>query len=65
MKERTTAFIGGFIAAIVPNTGSILSMLGDFAAKAFTTAALGIVGGIAGLWAKEMIWPWIKLKFKR
>lgn len=57
--------MGGFIAAVVPNGSTILQMFGDFAYKAFTTAALGIVGGIAGLWAKEHLWPLIKSKLKR
>lgn len=65
MKEKATAFIGGFIAAVVPNGQTILQMFGDFAYKAFTTAALGVVGGIAGLWAKEYLWPVIKTKWKR
>ncbi|WP_343702684.1 hypothetical protein [Chitinophaga sp.] len=63
MKEKATAFIGGFIAAVVPNGQTILQMFGDFAYKAFTTAALGVVGGIAGLWAKEYIFPYLKKRY--
>lgn len=65
MKEKIIAFTCGSITAIAPNTATIMQMFGDFAAKALVTAALGIVGGISGLFAKEFLWPWIKQKLKR
>lgn len=62
MKDRATAFIGGFIFAVIPNGGTIASMFADFAYKAFTTAALGVVGGLAGIFAKEYLYPFLKTK---
>lgn len=67
MKEKVVAFISGALAAIIPNTASIAGMLGDFAVKVLTTAALGAVGGMAGLAGKELYnylksKPWQKRK---
>lgn len=62
MREKLTAFVGGFITAVAPSAPSIFTMFSDLAGKIFVTAALGIVGGISGLFAKELLWPWCKKK---
>lgn len=64
MKDKLTAFIGGFIFSTAFNLQMLVEMFADFAVKAITTALLGVVGGLAGIFAKDYIWPKLKKKFK-
>lgn len=61
MKNKLTAFFCGDITVtLLQVSTNFWQELGTFGIKMVATFMLGIAGGLAGLIAKEFIWPYLK-----
>jgi hypothetical protein len=62
MKESLYSFGGGFMMAILGNytwlaqigTGTVQGLVIEWTIKVFGTMILGVLGGLAGLFAKDL-----------
>jgi hypothetical protein len=66
MREDITSFGGGFLISVFGNISWILQLTAgdiamEWAIKVFGTMILGVIGGLAGLFAKDL-YKWIKRK---
>jgi|688.fasta_scaffold551101_3 hypothetical protein len=69
LKETWYSFVGGFSISVLGNwtwlqnlqvhPPNVNSLLFEWTIKVFGTLILGVIGGLAGLWAKD-IYKWMK-----
>lgn len=65
MKNKITAFLfGDLTVTLLQISTNFWQELGDFGVKLIATFTLGVAGGLAGLIAKELLWPKIKKLLK-
>ena len=69
LKETWYSFIGGFAVSVLGNwtwlhnlqihPPNVTTLVIEWTIKVFGTLILGVIGGLAGLWAKD-IYKWLK-----
>jgi hypothetical protein len=70
MKDSVYSFVGGFLISVMGNidwllqihSNNISSLMLEWTAKVFGTMILGIIGGLAGLFAKDL-YKYLKEKY--
>jgi hypothetical protein len=73
MKDSFLSFFGGFMVAVMGNiewilqidpTNNLSNLMIEWTAKIFGTMILGVIGGLAGLFGKDL-YKIIKRKYDR